>query len=48
MRLSDIVDRFEPALLEQYDSRLNSDMRRALRCWRRCRSEHLPQLDCRC
>jgi hypothetical protein len=48
MRLSDIVDRFEPALLEQYDTRLSSDMRRALRCWRHCRSEHLPQLDCRC
>lgn len=48
MRLSEIVDRFEPALLEQYDSRLSSDMRRALRCWRHCRSENLPQLDCRC
>jgi hypothetical protein len=48
MRLAEIVERFEHALLEQYDSRLSSDMRRALRCWRYCRSEHSPQLDCRC
>jgi len=48
MRLADLVERFEPELLQQHGTRLTGDMRRALRCWRHCRGAEAPRLDCRC
>jgi len=48
MRLVEVVERFEPELLQRYGDRLNGDMRRALRCWRQCRSPLAPHFDCHC
>jgi len=48
MRLADVVERFEPDLLQRDEKRLTGDMQRALRCWRHCRGAEAPHLDCRC
>lgn len=48
MRLADLVEYFEPELLQRYGDRLTRDMRRVLRCWRNCRGAQAPHIDCHC
>lgn len=48
MRLADLVEHFEPELMQRYGERLTRDMRRALRCWRHCRGAQAPHVNCHC
>ncbi len=48
MRLAELVERFEPELMQRYGTRINRDMRRALHCWRHCRGAQAPHIDCHC
>ena len=48
MRLADLVEQFSPELKRRYGDRLNGDMRRALRCWQRCRGADAQHLDGYC
>ncbi|MDP1708833.1 MAG: transposase [Gammaproteobacteria bacterium] len=49
MRLADLIDRFEPALLQRHGDRLNGAQRGALRAMAHCRQPDGPtlQADCR-
>lgn len=48
MRLSDLIERFEPQLEARHGAQLSREMRHALRRWRHCRDPQSAPLDCRC